>query len=126
MFLQPKTSLLPIKMFVSNLILALALTVVIEIIVAILLGYRKKWELLTIVLINVITNPILNYILIVNSYFNWLSINIFIVISLEVIVVIVEWLLLKYTFRKDSKKLLILSVAMNATSFLVGLLLFKV
>lgn len=113
-------------MFVSNLILALALTVVIEIIVAILLGYRKKWELLTIVLINVITNPILNYILIVNSYFNWLSINIFIVISLEVIVVIVEWLLLKYTFRKDSKKLLILSVAMNATSFLVGLLLFKV
>jgi hypothetical protein len=112
-------------MFVNNLIVALVLTVVLEVLIAILFNYRKKSEISIIVLINIITNPLLNYLLAVNNYFNWLSINIFILILLEIIVVMVEWLFLRYAIRKNSKKLFLLSVVMNATSFIVGLLLFK-
>ena len=113
-------------MSASKLILALILTIILEVLIAISFNYRKKSELLTIVLINVITNPLLNYLLLVNSYFNLVSMNIFILIFLEVIVVIVEWMLLRYALRQNPKKLLILSVVMNATSFLVGLLLFGI
>ena len=112
-------------MFVNNLIVALVLTVVLEVLIAILFNYRKKSEISIIVLINIITNPLLNYLLAVNNYFNWLSVNIFILILLEIIVVMIEWLLLRYAIRKNPKKLFLLSLVMNATSFIVGLLLFR-
>ena len=103
---------------------ALALTVAIEVAVAWLFGLRKKWDLLTVVLINVITNPLLNYLILINGYFHLISRTNLLIWSLEVVVVVVEWRLLVYVLRQRQFKLGILALVMNAASYLAGLVIF--
>ena len=104
--------------------IALALTVVIEIGIAWLLGLRSKTEIGTILLINVITNPALNYLMLVNTSFHLISRTSLLLLFLEAIVVLAEWLLLRYVLRHSLKRTLALSVAMNACSYAAGLLIF--
>jgi hypothetical protein len=104
-------------------LLALLLTVIIEAGVAYLLGFRTSRFLTALAAINVITNPALNYLILVLAYlgtevsFPW-------IVLLEVLVVILEWRLLVYVFREPKGRFLIVSFLGNATSFLIGLLLF--
>lgn len=106
-------------------LIALIVTILVELTVAVLFGYRKKPEVETVVLINLITNPLLNYFLYVINYFGIIIINSMELIFLEIIIVLVEWLLLRFALRQDPKKLLILSLAINLGSYLVGVLIFK-
>jgi hypothetical protein len=111
---------------VNNLILALFLTLIIEIAVALLLGYRTRLELKTIFWVNVITNPILNYILYLCIIFNLLKINLTLELLFELIVVLIEWRIMVSVFRKKkSGNIFILSLLMNMSSFLLGFLLLK-
>jgi hypothetical protein len=77
-----------IGLFVS----ALALTIVIETGLAWLLGLRTKRALTTVLLINVVTNPLVNYLLAVNRYFELIKTEWALVLGLEIAVVIAEWL----------------------------------
>jgi hypothetical protein len=104
---------------------ALILTIIIESGIAWLFGLRSRRELLTIVLINVITNPLLNYLLAVNSYFHLISQTTALLLCLEITVVLVEWQLLVWVLRMNSKKMLLLSFVMNACSCGAGLLIFR-
>lgn len=103
---------------------ALLLTEVIEFITAYILGYRGKEFYKTLALINILTNPLLNYIIQVLFFFKLLYFRFPIVILLEVFVVIAEWRIFYYVFSKESKSYLGLSVIINASSFLIGLLIF--
>ena len=105
--------------------LALLLTIVVEGIVAWLFGLRTKRELLTIALINVITNPLLNYLIAVNSYFHLILQTTILILCLEVAIVLVEWRLLVWVLRQSTQKMLLLSFVMNACSYLAGLLIFR-
>ena len=109
----------------SNYLIALVLTTAIEVVVALFFGYRKKSEIATIILINLITNPLLNYLLFINNYFGTVQINTIIIIFLEIVVVFVEWRLLKFVLQQNSKKLFALSVVMNFCSYIAGVLIFK-
>lgn len=100
-------------------LLALVLTLLFECSVAWVLGYRKKDEMAAIICINVITNPILNYVLWVMP---WMYDGIWL---LEGMVVLVEWFLLRFALMQKPAKLLGLALAMNATSFLGGMLIFS-
>jgi hypothetical protein len=104
---------------------ALLLTIAIEVIVALLFGLRSKQELWTVVLINVITNPLLNYLITVNGYFHLISQTTILILCLEVAVVLVEWRLLVWVLRQSTKKMLRLSFVMNTCSYLAGLLIFR-
>jgi hypothetical protein len=104
---------------------ALLLTIAIEVIVALLFGLRSKQELWTVVLINVITNPLLNYLITVNGYFHLISQTTILILCLEVAVVLVEWRLLVWVLRQSTKKMLLLSFVMNTCSYLAGLLIFR-
>lgn len=104
---------------------ALILTIAIEVSLAWLFRLRGKVELGTVILINVITNPLLNYIIMVNGYFHLVSQTNALILCLEAGIVFVEWRLLVYVIRKGVIKMLVLSVVMNASSFLAGLLLFR-
>ena len=107
---------------------ALGLTIVIELAVVALLGGRTARELTAVALVNEITNPALNVGLLVFRLVvvpvlrpdvavatQWSFIGV-----AEVIVVIAEWRLLAWTLRADSRTWLLRSVAMNATSFVLG------
>ena len=107
----------------STYVYSLILTLVTEIIVAIIFGFRTKLFIAVIVLINLITHPLLNFII---QFLHTLQINVDIyhIIPLEVAVIIAEWLLLLYVFGEPRKKLFLLSVTMNTVSFLAGIIVF--
>lgn len=109
----------------SSLFLALFLTILIEVVLAFFFGFRKKIEIITIVFVNLFTNPALNYLLLINSRFSLFKNNLVLVLFLEILVVVVEWRLLVFAFKEEQKRLLVLSIIMNFCSYIVGVLFFK-
>ncbi len=110
---------------ISSYLFALFLTIAIELVVAFLLDFKKKLEIVTIVFINSLTNPTLNYLLLVNDYFSFFDTNLLIILLLELMVVLIEWRLLFWVLREKTKKLLLLSLVMNFCSYIVGVIMFR-
>jgi hypothetical protein len=108
-----------------SLLTELILTILIEETVIFLLGYRNKNTFLVVVLINVITNPIANYIVMINNIFNIIKPDISLAIILEVLIVYSEWKILEYALPNQEKQsYLILSIIINLASFSTGIILF--
>ena len=104
-------------------LLALGLTVFLELLVVVAFRFRSGLALLSVVLINCITNPLLNYFWITNGTWGFIPrTNINIIIS-ESIVVVLELLLLIFALGKNNR-FLPLTLLMNAFSFAVGLMIF--
>ncbi|HBM80820.1 MAG TPA: hypothetical protein DD426_08285 [Clostridiaceae bacterium] len=112
-------------MLINNFLLALLLTIMIESIVAFFLGYRDKRLYITLILANIITNPALNYILALIYYMGMYRLYKPAEIFLEIAAVIIEWRLFVYALDRNSKSMLKLSLAINVSSFLAGLLIFR-
>ena len=109
-----------------NLILTLFLTIIIECFVSFLMGYRNKLFLLVIILMNIITNPIFNYLILLNNQFNFLKDTLTITSFFEIFIVLIEGGILIYVFTdKDRKELLLFSLIINLVSFLLGLIIFS-
>jgi hypothetical protein len=110
---------------IGNFLLALLLTISVELIIALLFGYKKKSEIIVIICINLITNPVLNYLLLLNFHFSFIKTNIVVILLLEILVVLVEWRLLVYALQANSRKLFILSLVMNFCSYITGVMIFR-
>jgi len=106
------------------LILALLLSILVEVPVAALFGYWRPWQIAIVALINVITNPPMNYLLLLNYHFGWVPRTTFLIAMLEIAVVFVEWRLLLFAFRQKPWRLLALSATMNFCSYVAGVFLF--
>jgi len=103
------------------ILIALVLTLVIELVVAFVLGFRKREEILAIVAVNLITNPALNLFIQLAAYLELFQFSMQILIPLEALVVVAEFLLLSIMLKQKKVKLFSLSLAINTTSFLIGL-----
>jgi len=107
---------------IIGLLIALALTIVVEVGVAALLGWRLRSELLAVVLVNVLTVPVLNvaldFVAQASPMIYWPAL-----VAGEVAVVLVEWRLLIALTGRESGETLRLAIAMNLVSVLVGFLL---
>ncbi|MEI6266278.1 MAG: hypothetical protein WCP14_00070 [bacterium] len=105
---------------------ALLGTLLIEVPIAFFLGYRTIKEIISVIAINVLTNPLLNLLIIINSLLLFVNYQL-LVLLLEVIVVISEWLLLRYVLAEDypRKRFLLDSIILNTTSCLIGLIIIK-
>jgi len=114
-------------MFTISYLLTLLATIAIELIVVTLMGYRKKSLIVIVIMINLITNPLLNYLLWLNNIVSIFSTHIVYLLIFEIIVVIAEWLLLLFSLngKVKSGNLLLLSFLMNLSSFAMGLIFFK-
>lgn len=113
-----------IPQYITNLLIALVFTIIIECIIAFFFGYKDKKSLVVVLLINLLTNPLLNYILLICYNFQIVYNVIFaITIVLEITIVFVEWKILFSVLEKDKKKLLLLSIVMNLVSFLSGFII---
>lgn len=102
------------------LIRCLLLTIIIELIIALILGVRNKKDIINIILVNVITNPIVvmsQTLLYIKFGYNIEMIGIAI---LEVLVVLVEGLIYKKVLNYKKINPIILSLILNALSFLIG------
>lgn len=117
----------PGKKKMTNLIyrlaLALILTIIIELAVALAAGIRGRKNMECIALVNVITNPLFNYLLICYFFITRTAIrNEFILIA-EMLIVIAEYHLLKNALRQTRSKVFILSLLMNCSSYIAGLII---
>ncbi|MBL0169712.1 MAG: hypothetical protein IPP90_03130 [Gemmatimonadaceae bacterium] len=102
---------------------ALVGTIVIEVPIAALFGFRRREELAAVALASVFTYPILSFALaaleVRELERGWYLAAL---LAFETVVVVTEWKLLVYALRRDHRVLLT-SVVMNAVSFLLGLFL---
>lgn len=112
-------------MTLVNYFVALFLTLIIELIIIFLFGYRKKEYFIAVIFINLITHPLINYFLWANSSLNIIAADFISIIWLEILVVIIESVLLFYSIKQKYFNLLKLSLCMNMASFIFGLLFFK-
>lgn len=104
-----------------NLLLALALTQLIELLVAHLFWFKSRAELLTLFFINLLTNPLAN--LFFWNYYD--SLDTFLLMAIiEILVVLVEAFLIKAVLRKEWTQSFLISVLINLSSFLSGLVIF--
>jgi hypothetical protein len=103
-------------------LLALLLTIAVEGGVAYLFGLRTRRQMLAVAAINTVTNPILNYVLLVLRFLG-LDVTLGVVVLLEILVVVAEWRLLVYAVGMPNERSLFLSLLMNTASFLAGVLL---
>lgn len=94
----------------------LLFTILIELIVALILGVRDKKDILNIILVNTMTNPLLVSVTVYITYnriFNR-------IVILELLVVIIEG----FTYKKilNFKKInpFVLSLILNASSYFIG------
>ena len=116
-------------MLVSDLpkvmLISLTCTLIIEISIAFILGYRKK-DLLNVMLVNILTNPLLNSSVVAINYYYGLKARNISVYILEVLVVLIEgFIYYKYLERKKINGFL-LSLILNIASYGIGLLINKI
>jgi hypothetical protein len=108
----------------SDYAIAFAATLVLEVVVALLLGYRKRIEVACVVCVNVFSWPLLNYLIWIADLLQSSPVGTLEILLFEVGVVVVEWQLLCYALHRHSKiGLLGLSLAMNGVSFSAGWLM---
>jgi len=99
----------------------LLLTILVELTIGNILGYRKKAEMGAIILVNLITNPAINGLVFLNNHYSLIAFTLPILLGLEVLVVVAEWGMLVLMLKGKTKPLFILSLAMNACSCAVGI-----
>jgi len=104
--------------------IALLLTILIEWVVVIMFGFRERSIFFAVAAINLITNPILNYSILIIQSLNLFRVDFFVLLIFELVIVLVEWRMLVFSVCESAKKLLVLSLVMNLCSFASGLLLF--
>jgi len=107
-----------------GLLTALFLSILIECAIAFAFGFRQRSLFLAIATINLITNPILNYLILIIQSLALFRVDFFVLLIFEFGVVFIEWRLLSFSAFGNTKKLLLLSLAMNLCSFASGLLIF--
>ena len=103
---------------------ALILTLIIELSILFILRFKDYKLYILSSIINIGTNLSLNYYL-ENTIFKTLTIYVIVVIILEITVLFVEALLYMIYFKKFKKSFLI-SLLLNASSFLLGLLIYAI
>ena len=107
---------LPIYMLRS-----LIITIIIEVVVALIIGIKNKKYIINIILVNILTNPMVNSISVYfNFYYGIMAWDISILI-LEILAFMIEAYIYKLT--KVSKYPIKLSLILNISSYLIGLLI---
>lgn len=104
---------------VYSIILSLVFTIFIELVISIFCGVTKKGDMLYIVLINILTNPSTELInlLIKDSSFHYP-----IIIIIEFIIVIIEYLFYKKVLKSENINLLYLTIINNLCSYIIGIM----
>lgn len=108
---------------IGSLSISLFLTIIIELLLALLIRVKNKDNLSTIIWVNCLTNPIVVFLTNISLFLNNILITNLILYLLEIIVVPVEG----YLFRKNLKEMKInaytFSLYLNVLSFSCGLLI---
>lgn len=104
------------------MLICLSSTIVIELIMSILLGIRNKKDILNVILVNIMTNPLVVSILMYITYNRLFNTTISIII-LEILVILTEGFTYKKVLTFDKINPYVLSLILNISSYFIGGLL---
>ena len=107
-----------------ELLVAWTLTELIEMAVGYALGVRRWREFAAIFLVNVLTNPALNYLFILNETYFHVRVTWQFFFAVEAAVVVIEWALLVFALRQKIAFWFVWSLLANFSSCAAGILLF--
>ncbi len=107
----------------KNLIVSLISTIIIELAISLIIGVRKRNDIITIITVNILTNPIVVFIANIiytleNALLYWI-----IVIAMEIIVVFIEGKIYNKILKFEKISGLKLSFINNVVSFGTGLII---
>ena len=98
----------------------LLLTILIEGIIAIIIGIRNKKDILNVILVNIVTNPIvvsLPFVFLITYGYKYYRISFYI---LEIVTLIVEGLIYYKVLNYKKINPFIISLILNGSSYLIG------
>lgn len=104
------------------MLICLSSTIVIELIMSLLLGMRNKKDILNVILVNIMTNPLVVSILMYIIYNRLFNTTISIII-LEILVILTEGFAYKKVLTFDKINPYVLSLILNISSYFIGGLL---
>lgn len=104
------------------MLICLISTIVIELIMSLLLGMRNKKDILNVILVNIMTNPLVVSILMYITYNRLFNTTISIII-LEILVILTEGFAYKKVLTFDKINPYVLSLILNISSYFIGGLL---
>lgn len=108
---------------IFSLIISLILTIIIELIISVLIGIKDKEDIEIVICANICTNPVVVYIAnCVRRLNNVFIINI-VIMTLEVMAVIVEFIIFKKYLKFKQKLPLLISIVNNVISFSIGVII---
>lgn len=99
---------------------SLICTIIIELVVSIILGIRNKKDILNVVLVNIITNPLVAVIPVYFNFFYSLKIRDTVLIILEILTLIFEGYIYKKYLNYKKLNPFILSLILNCSSYFIG------
>ena len=108
---------------IYSLVISLFLTILIELCLSLILGVRAKNDLLVIILVNICTNPIVVYIANIIKLINNNILFLITIVTLEIIVVFVEFGLYNKFLYNYKKSKFILSFINNISSYMIGIII---
>ena len=104
------------------MIICLLCTIVIECGIALILGYRKK-DLLNVLLVNLLTNPVVSSVPVYFNYHYGLKSRNIVLLILEIVTLLVEGFIYVKVLKRRKINGFLLSLILNLSSYLIGLLI---
>jgi len=104
------------------MLICLSSTIMIELIMSLLLGIRNKKDILNVILVNIMTNPLVVSILMYITYNRLFNTTISIII-LEILVILTEGFAYKKVLTFDKINPYVLSLILNISSYFISGLL---
>lgn len=101
------------------MLICLSSTIMIELIMSLLLGIRNKKDILNVILVNIMTNPLVVSILMYITYNRLFNTTISIII-LEILVILTEGFTYKKILTFDKINPYVLSLILNISSYFIG------
>lgn len=102
------------------MIRCLLLTIIIELIIALILQVREKRDIINVILVNIITNPIVVIIPVILYLKYGYTVEKISLYVLEVLTVLVEGLIYKKVLNYKKINWFLLSLILNGSSFIIG------
>ena len=125
-YLENDIIIIVMGMYIDDILLimliCLSSTIVIEISMSLLLGIRNKKDILNVILVNVMTNPLIVSIIMYITYNRIFNLTISIII-LEILITLVEGFTYKKVLKFDKINPYVLSLILNISSYFIGKLL---
>ncbi len=111
-----------INSLIFSMFKCVLLTIIIEIILGLIFGIKNKKGIITIIGVNILTNPIVVFIY---SLITKSSVRIIVLTVMEIIVVLVEGLIYKRKLLNKKISPFLLSSILNLCSYLFGTFIIK-